>query len=200
MDAGLTRSIGLSNFNSEQIAGVCEGARIQPAVLQVEIHPYHSQQPLVAFCQERNIVVTAYSPLGTGAVIDGSTVVGNPILKEIGEKYGKSSAQVAICWLASRGLVVIPKSVTPARVLQNREVKFELSAEDIGKKIDALNKDCRNGWGGPLSADGSPRDIAHPLVPSGRGGRRFKVTFNILMNFGHTLWTGRGTGGLQFVT
>ena len=172
VDAGLTRSIGLSNFNSEQIAGVCEGARIQPAVLQVEIHPYFSQQPLVKFCQARNIVVTAYSPLGTGAVIDGSTVVGNPVLEEIGAKYGKSSAQVAICWLASRGLVVIPKSVTPARVLQNREVKFELSAEDIAK-VDALNKDCRNGWGGPLSADGSPRDIAHPLYPFGAGRPAF---------------------------
>ena len=90
----------------------------------MEIHPYFSQRPLVEFCQSRNIVVTAYSPLGTGAVIDGSTVVGNSVLKEIGDKYGKSSAQVAICWLASRGLVVIPKSVTPARVLQNREVKF----------------------------------------------------------------------------
>ena len=77
-------------------------------------------------------MVTAYSPLGTGAVIDGSTVVGNPVLKEIGDRR-EVSAQVAICWLASRGLVVIPKSVTPARVLQNREVKFERPRTILGK-------------------------------------------------------------------
>lgn len=172
VDAGLARSIGLSNFNSEQVTSILGSCRIKPAVLQVEVHPYLSQAPLVAFCKERSIVVTAYSPLGTGAVIDGATVVGNPVLQEIGATYGKSSAQVAINWLARRGLVVIPKSVTPARVLQNRAVKFELSKEDV-ELVDALNKDCRNGWGGPLGADGAPRDGAHPLYPFGAGRPAF---------------------------
>ena len=66
-------------------------------------------------------------------------------------------------WLASRGLVVIPKSVTPARVLQNRDVDFELTAEEAAR-VAGLNKDMRIGFGGPL-VDGVPRDAAHPKYP-----------------------------------
>ena len=149
--------------------------------------------------------MTAYSPLGTGAVIDGSTVVGNPVLKEIGEKYGKSSAQVAICWLASRGLVVIPKSVTPARVLQNREVKFELSAEDIGKIGRRAQQGLPERLGRSFERGRVAARYRAPLV-SLRGGAagvlRSRSTF--LSQTPRTLDThygqGGGTGGLQFVT
>ncbi|KAH8096148.1 oxidoreductase [Aureococcus anophagefferens] len=81
----------------------------------------------------QGISLTAYSPLGTGATIDGMTVVGNPVLAAIGEAHGKSAAQVAIAWLAQRGLVVIPKSVTAARVVANRDVDFALTPEDMAK-------------------------------------------------------------------
>mmetsp|Transcript_23349 Transcript_23349/g.69945 ORF Transcript_23349/g.69945 Transcript_23349/m.69945 type:complete len:323 (+) Transcript_23349:105-1073(+) len=163
VDAGLCKAIGLSNFTSAQVQAILDAGRIPPAVLQVEVHPYHSQKPLVDFCAARGIVVTAYSPLGSGATLDGATVPANPVLKAIGEAHGKSAAQVAIAWLAARGLIVIPKSVTPARVAQNRDVDFELSAEDVAK-IDALNQDLRIGFGGPL-VDGRPRDAAHPKYP-----------------------------------
>merc|ERR1719502_775934 len=95
---GLVKAIGLSNFNSQQIAEICEKGTIVPAVLQVENHPYHSNEPLRAFCAERGIVMTAYSPPGSGATLDGATVPANPTLAEIGKKYGKSAAQVAIAW------------------------------------------------------------------------------------------------------
>lgn len=87
VEEGLVKAIGLSNFNSVQISSIISSCKIKPAVLQVEIHPYFSQEPLVSFCKEQGIVVTAYSPLGTGAEIDGCTVVGNPTLAGIGEKY-----------------------------------------------------------------------------------------------------------------
>ena len=164
---GLVKAIGLSNFNSGQIDAIIEAGTIKPAVLQVEIHPYFSQEPLVAFCKERGIVPTAYSPLGTGQAINGQTVVGNATLAEIGAKYGKSSAQVAIAWLAQREIVVIPKSVTAARIAQNREVGFTLSDEDMAT-VSALNADARNGFGGPkVERDGEmqPRDLLHPLYP-----------------------------------
>ena len=93
--------------------------------------------------------------------------MGNGTLQEIGTKYGKSSAQVAIAWLAQRGIIVIPKSVTAARIIQNRDVGFELSSEDMAK-VDALNKNFRNGWGGPkVERDGTmqPRDLLHPHYP-----------------------------------
>ena len=144
--------------------------------------------------------MTAYSPLGSGATIDGHTVPTNPTLKQIGEAHGKSAAQVtrgvgtprraprrratrgvvrsstraeeppqvAIAWLAQRGLIVIPKSVTAARVVANRDVDFALSDAEMGA-VDGLNKDIRIGFGGPLSAEGVPRDAAHPKYPFGPG-------------------------------
>ena len=72
VEAGLVKAIGLSNFNSVQITEILEKGKIKPANLQVEVHPYFSQEPLVAFCKEKGITVTAYSPLGTGAEIDVS--------------------------------------------------------------------------------------------------------------------------------
>lgn len=171
VDAGLCKAIGLSNFNSAQITQLMQTCRIPPANLQVEVHPYFSQDPLVDFCRKRDIAVTAYSPLGTGAVIDGATVAGNPTLAAVGEAYGKSAAQVAIAWLAQRGIIVIPKSVTAARIVANRDVDFNLSYEDMAK-VDALNKNLRNGWAGPLverNGKKEPRDHAHPLYPFGKG-------------------------------
>jgi len=164
VDAGLTKAIGLSNFTSRQVQRILDAGRIPPAVLQVEVHPYFSQKPLVEFCEARGIAVTAYSPLGSGATIDGATVASNATLARIGEARGKSAAQVAIAWLAQRGLVVIPTSVTRARVAQNRDVDFALSAAEMAE-VDALNKDIRIGFGGPLSPEGLPRDVAHPLYP-----------------------------------
>ena len=96
-------------------------------------------------------------------------------LAAIGEAHGKSAAQVAIAWLAQRGLVVIPKSVTAARVVANRDVDFALTPEDMAK-VDGLNKDFRNGWGGPkVNRDGAeqPRDGLHPLYPFTQPGVAF---------------------------
>ena len=166
---GLVKAIGLSNFNSKQIAEICEKGKIKPAVLQVENHPYFSQEPLLKFCKENGgIVMTAYSPLGSGATLDGFTVPANPTLGEIGKKYGKSAAQVAICWQKQRGVVVIPKSVTEARIRANCAVNFTLSDEDMAA-IGALNKNNRIGFGGPKVDRGEaglrPRDEAHPNYP-----------------------------------
>ncbi|EGB11652.1 hypothetical protein AURANDRAFT_59872 [Aureococcus anophagefferens] len=175
VDAKLCKAIGLSNFNSKQIEDLLTTCRIKPANLQVEVHPYFSQAPLAGFCHAKGISLTAYSPLGTGATIDGMTVVGNPVLAAIGEAHGKSAAQVAIAWLAQRGLVVIPKSVTAARVVANRDVDFALTPEDMAK-VDGLNKDFRNGWGGPkVNRDGAeqPRDGLHPLYPFTQPGVAF---------------------------
>ena len=80
VDAGLARAIGCSNFNQGQITEILTEGRIKPAMLQVEIHPYFSQHELAAFCAAHEIALTAYSPLGSGAAIDGMTVVENPTL------------------------------------------------------------------------------------------------------------------------
>jgi len=164
---GLVRSIGLSNFNSLQITALNKVTKTPICVNQVESHPYHSQDKLLQFCTTNKIVITAYSPLGSGAEIDGNTVPTNPTLQKVGEAHGRSAAQVAVAWQRQRGIVVIPKSVKPARIVQNFDVFFELSDDDMAT-IALLNKDIRVGWGGPKIQRGDslePRDIIHPNYP-----------------------------------
>lgn len=169
VEAKLTRNIGLSNFNEEQINRIVAAAKVKPAVLQVEVHPFFSQEPLVKAAAAHNIAVTAYSPLGSGVAINGQTVVDHPKLIEIGQKYKVSAAQVVTAWLVSRGIVVIPKSVKKERIEQNFDVfSFKLDEDDV-KGIRALNANTRGSFAGPLvtAADGTvgPRDASHPEFP-----------------------------------
>ena len=163
VEEGLIKAIGLSNYNTEQIQGILDGGKIAPAVLQVEIHPFHSNAPIVEWCQAKGIVVTAYSPLGSGAEINGERVIDNAKLKEIAAKYDKSAAQLTCAWLVNRGIVVIPKSVKESRLKENFDVRFVVDEEDM-KAIGEINGDVRAGWGGPL-VEGRPRDIVHPNYP-----------------------------------
>eukprot|EP01043_Picozoa_sp_COSAG02_P016585 COSAG02_NODE_733_length_17960_cov_122.222440_5_plen_154_part_00 len=101
-------------------------------------------------------------------MIDGMGVLENPVLAGIGKRYGKSSEQVVLAWLLQRGIVVIPKSVTAERIGANIDVAFELSVEEMSA-VGNLDKQFRNGWGGPLvERDGEmqPRDLEHPLYVS----------------------------------
>ena len=163
VEEGLIKAIGLSNFNSAQIQTIIDGAKVPPAVLQVEIHPFHANERLVDFCKSKNIVCTAYSPLGSGVEVGGERVIDNAKLKEIAAKYDKSAAQLVSAWVINRGIVVIPKSVKEARIKENFDVKFVVSEEDM-KAIGELNRDIRAGYGGPL-VEGQPRDIIHPQYP-----------------------------------
>jgi alcohol dehydrogenase (NADP+) len=168
-DLGLVRNIGLSNFTSSQIVQIFEIATIKPAVLQIEVHPFFNQQKLVEFCAGKGIIVTAYSPLGSGSVLDGYTVPTHPALVAIGEKYGKTAAQVALRFQIQRGISVIPKSVKAARIHQNLAVcDFVLSDADMSSLM-ALDANLRTGWGGPLvlrdGGEKRPRDEIHPLYP-----------------------------------
>merc|ERR1712137_1024043 len=147
VDAGLTKAIGISNFTIEQIQLILDHCRIRPAVLQVESHPYLQNTALVDFCEKNGIVVTAYSPLGSPArpsAAEGDPVpLKDPVLIDIGEKYGKSPAQVMIRWQIERKVVVIPKSVTPERIVQNGQVfDFQLTPDEMSR-ISALDKNWR---------------------------------------------------------
>ena len=127
VDEGLIRSIGVSNFNENQMAELMAAARVKPAVNQIEIHPRLPQNDLVAFCQSQGVTVTAYSPLARGGgLFDNDTVA------SIANKHGVTPAQVVLRWGVERDVVVIPKSVTKSRIAANADVfGFSLDDEDM---------------------------------------------------------------------
>ncbi|KYN17034.1 PREDICTED: aldose reductase-like [Trachymyrmex cornetzi] len=133
---GLAKNIGVSNFNSEQITRLLENATVKPVTNQVECHPYLTQKKLSDFCKERDILITAYSPLGSPdrpwAKPDDPKLLEDKKLVDLGKKYNKTPAQILIRYQVDRGHIVIPKSVTKSRIAQNMDVfDFKLSSEDI---------------------------------------------------------------------
>src|SRR5690606_31386942 len=134
---GLVRAIGVSNFKPHHLQTLMEKSEEKPVINQVELHPYFQQKELREFCKEHDIVVEAWSPLGRGQVLD------DPVLAEIGKKYGKTPAQVTLRWHLQNDIVIIPKSVTPSRIKENADIfDFELTAEDM-EQIDQLDKNTR---------------------------------------------------------
>ncbi|CAH1269910.1 AKR1B10 [Branchiostoma lanceolatum] len=139
VDEGLAKSIGVSNFNSQQLERLLQNCRIKPAVNQVELHPYLAQQDLVDFCKRNNVLLTAYSALGAPARPkvfasgeEDPVLMDDPSVVAIAKKYGKSAAQVLIRYQLDRGVSVIPKSVTPSRIQANFDImNFSLSKEDL---------------------------------------------------------------------
>jgi diketogulonate reductase-like aldo/keto reductase len=138
-DSGRARAIGVSNFHEHHLETLFKTARVIPAVNQFECHPYLSQKPLIDYCNSKGIAPQAYCPIGGK---EGS-LLSNPILKKIGEKYSKSPAQISLRWNLQRDVVVIPKSVNRERIKENCAVyDFELSAEDMSE-INGLNRNGR---------------------------------------------------------
>ena len=132
---GLTRHIGVANFN---IAMLDEAIRLCPeplVTLQAECHPYLDQTKVIAACRERGLVLTAYCPLGRGRL------QGDPVLADIAQRTGKTFAQVALRWLMQQGVIAaIPRSSNAARIAQNIDVfDFELSDDDM-RRIGALKR------------------------------------------------------------
>jgi 2,5-diketo-D-gluconate reductase A len=137
---GRARAIGVSNFQVAHLQRLFDETSIVPAVNQIELHPYLTQERLRAFHSEHGILTEAWSPLGAGgALLDDQTVTG------LAEKYGVTPAQVVIRWHLQLGNVVIPKSVTPERIRSNADVfGFELADDDV-QAISSLNVDRRIG-------------------------------------------------------
>ncbi|KAI8488816.1 Aldose reductase [Branchiostoma belcheri] len=145
VDAGLVKAIGVSNFNISQMEEVLTNGRIKPAVNQVESHPYVTCNRMLEFCTEKGVVMTAYCPLGApGDLADhGLAVLEDPEIKKIAEKHGKSPAQVCLRWQVQRGVVVIPKSLRAARMVENSQIfDFKLSAAEV-ETINNLDQDKR---------------------------------------------------------
>jgi 2,5-diketo-D-gluconate reductase A len=137
---GRARSIGVSNFQPHHLRRLHQECEITPAVNQIEVHPYLTQEDVRAFCGEHQIAIEAWSPLARGG-----DLLSDPTVVSIAKRAGKTPAQVVLRWHIERGDIVFPKSVTPARVKENIDIfDFELSGEDV-EAITALNKDQRTG-------------------------------------------------------
>jgi diketogulonate reductase-like aldo/keto reductase len=159
--AGKVRTIGLSNFNTKQIERVIAEGRIRPAVLQVESHPYFPQDDLLEWCSSKGIVFTGYSTLANNQhefrKPGEPNLLHEPILIEIGEKYEKTAAQVALRWALQKGMVIIPKSIRSSRIEENFDIlDFGLSESEMAR-INGLNRNWRM-----LTLD---RDSHHPDWP-----------------------------------
>jgi 2,5-diketo-D-gluconate reductase A len=131
---GRARSIGVSNFQVAHLERLAEETATVPAVNQIEVHPYFTNDEVRAYGQKHGIATEAWSPIAQGDVLD------DQVVKGIADATGKSPAQVVLRWHIQRGDIVFPKSVTPARIKENLEIfDFELSPDDADA-ISELNR------------------------------------------------------------
>ena len=135
VQAGKIRAIGVSNFHPDRVMDLMLHNRIVPAVNQIETHPFYQRESELAFHREHGILTQSWASFAEGQ----NDIFKHPVLTALAQKHGKSVAQVILRWLNQRGIAVIPKSVTPARVLENAQIfDFELDAQDMAQ-IAALD-------------------------------------------------------------
>lgn len=164
---GLAKSIGISNFNGQLLMDLLRYAKIPPATLQIEHHPYLTQEGLVKFAQSQGIAITAYSSFGPQSFLemdmqrakDTPLLMDNVIIKKIADKHNKTPAQVLLRWATQRDVAVIPKSNNPGRLAQNLDVTgWDLEKNEIDD-ISGLNQNLR--FNDPLNVKSSHRTLKY---------------------------------------
>lgn len=147
--SGLVRNIGICNFGTSQIRDLLSYAKIRPAVLQVEAHPYLAQEKLLRYCHEQKIACTAFSPLGAqsyfslGMADPSEAVLKHAVIKRISGEVGKTEAQVLLRWGVQRGTAVIPKTSSRERMIENIDIfGFDLTQDQMAA-ISALDQGRR---------------------------------------------------------
>jgi alcohol dehydrogenase (NADP+) len=163
--AGKARSIGVSNCAAHHIEEILAKGSIKPVMNQVECHPYFAQASLLESCNSHGIHLTAYSPLGSSdaggkrAAKGIPSIMGDETVADIASHHNATQAQILIAWAIQRGSVVIPKSVTPSRIEENRAAEdITLNADDM-QAIDALERDLRYIDGTFFCGDNSPYSL-----------------------------------------
>lgn len=137
---GRVRAIGVSNFLVRHLDELEAGATVLPQVNQIEVHPFHQQRETRAWCARRGVVVEAYSPLTKGLRL------GHPAVRAVADRLGRTPAQVLLRWGIEAGMVVLPKSVRPERIVENGAIfDFSLPAE-ARDALDALDEGLATGW------------------------------------------------------
>jgi len=151
VDCGIAKNIGISNFQGSLILDLLRYARIRPAVLQIEHHPYLVQQPLLNLCKRENIAVTAYSSFGPQSFLELKinktenvvSLLQHELISSISKKLGKTNAQILLAWSVCRNIAVIPKSNNHHRLQENLNIlDIKLSDDDV-LAISSLDKGLR---------------------------------------------------------
>lgn len=163
---GLTKHIGMSNFNIKKLEEIFKDAKIKPEMNQIELHPFLIQKKLVEFCKSHGMLVTAYSPLGSGdrstsiKKENEPTLLDHNSINEIAEKHGCSAAQVLIAFSVHRDIAVIPKSTNQGRIKENLDsIKIKLDAEDMQKLLN-IGTDFRYVDGSFFTGSKSPYSLS----------------------------------------
>jgi D-xylose reductase len=149
VDSGLSKKIGVCNLGTAMLRDVLSYARIKPAVLQVEMHPYLCQNALLRFCQQEDIAVTAFSPFGAdsylplGMAEESERLLTNPTIQKIADSHDRSTAQVSLRWAMQRGTIPVPKTQSPDHLRENFDLfQFTLTPEELDA-ITALDQHKR---------------------------------------------------------
>jgi D-xylose reductase len=149
VDDGLVRNIGVCNFNCALLRDLLSYARIRPAVLQIELHPYLTQEKLLRFCRQEQIAVTGFSPFGAlsylslGMAGEEDSVLKQPPVEESAQRHGKTPAQIVLRWGVERGTAIVPKTSNVERLKENLALfDFELSKAEM-QAISALDRGRR---------------------------------------------------------
>lgn len=166
---GLVKHVGVSNFSEKKLTQLMSESREAPEMNQVELHPFLQQPELLEFCTENNILVTAYSPLGSGdrskemKAKNEPSLLEDPVIKKIAEKHGASPAQVLIKWAVTRGTAVIPKSTTREHLISNlKSSELQLQEEDM-KEIANIDREFRYVTGEFFVTPGNPYENIYDL-------------------------------------
>lgn len=146
---GLVKQIGVCNFSTSLIRDLIAGATIKPEVLQVEMHPSLTQEKLLRYCHQEQIVCTAFSPLGAGSYVpldmasEADSILVHPVVTDIAANHGRTTAQIVLRWGVQRGTAVIPKSQSREHLIENAAI-FDFSlTEDEMSAINGLNASRR---------------------------------------------------------
>ncbi|MDP4624303.1 MAG: aldo/keto reductase [Akkermansiaceae bacterium] len=161
LEAGLCRHIGVSNLNPVHLEKIAATTTHPPEVNQVECHPFLNQNELLAVCNKHGVLLTAYSPLGTGKEKDEDTpdIFTDPVLGEIAKSHDVSPAEIALAWAVQRGTNPIPKSINAERLRKNLEAAdLVLTDEEMGR-IDGLDQGHRFIDGKLWTGEGSPYSL-----------------------------------------
>lgn len=133
---GKVKAIGISNFDGPRLTKIFDSAKIKPQIIQVEMHPYQQQKDLKAYLAPYRTVMEAWYPLGHGDKV----LLEEPLFAELGEKYGKSAAQIILRWHLQEGIVIFPRSTSEVHLAENLDVyDFELEPSEL-TEIEAMDK------------------------------------------------------------